>query len=412
MLAALALLLFTYAFTQWFALPGVPAVVRPPGASKKPEAKAGPPIVVVGADGAEEPVADLSQAIEKAIGSRGSVVLRDGGRDALTFSTPERAIALLADGWLTIKAAAGANPTLIVDMKGPDPFLTTGARMRLSLEGLTIVARYPGQAPGKDPAPLMNFAGDAHLRHCTLRVENRRGPAGSRALLSDGGKLIVENCFFAGFDTALEAHAVGGSTTSLSQTMIVPAALQAPVRVPPPDGPAWGLKMVSMSGGAAGATRKLILDHCTVVGSGFLRLAGFGPQSRLSVESRGCAVRAEAMVDWEPAGPDAPLDPRSIDWSGRGDQLDITGGSWVVTSAAATAPEPTEKIDDLEGWSKVAVETDPVRASLHFKGGAATGPGTPRPEDFTILSAGPVTAGADPARVGPMRGTRPRSPAP
>jgi serine/threonine protein kinase len=405
-LAATALVLLAYALTLWFAGPPAPAVVRPRAVipARKAVAKPDRSITVVTTDGAEEPVADLSEAASRAIGSKGSVVLRNP--DPLRLSTAVSAISLLThNGWLTIRAGEGVNPVLTIDMKGPSPFLTAGARMSLTLEGLTIVARYPDPSPGTGPAPIIRSTGTTRLRRCTLRVEHGPNPAGARAILSDGGDLTVEDCFFEGFETALEVHSIGGPTTTVRQTMIVPGAGQAP-----PAHPGWGLRMAFMSG-QAGATRKLILDHCTVVGSGFLQIAGFGPQSRLNVESKSCAVQAEALAAWEPARPETPFDRQSVRWSGQGNQLDITGRSWVVRSAGKT-PALTQGITDLESWSKVAEEQGAIRGGLHFKVDPAGRSGPSRAEDFTILSAVPVTAGADPARVGPPRAERPKPSSP
>ena len=103
----------------------------------------------------------------------------------------------------------------------------------------------PIQPPGASPAPVIKSAGPARLSHCTFRVENGSGPAGSARSYSDGGNLTVEDCFFEGFDTALEVHSIGGTTTTLRQTMIVPAGEPACRHRPPhrPDRPAWGLRM-------------------------------------------------------------------------------------------------------------------------------------------------------------------------
>ena len=169
--------------------------------------------------------------------------------------------------------------------------------------------------------------------------------------------------------------------------------------------------MESMSGGQASSTRKLILDHCTFAGSGFLQLAGFSPQHPLRVEPRGCAVQAEALVSWEPAKREIPLDRTSVQWSGQGNHLDITTPSWIVMSAGMT-PALTRGITDLESWSKVADEVAPLRGSIRFATSPASRPATTQPGDFTIDAAGPLKAGADADRVGPKKAARPPRPSP
>ena len=168
--------------------------------------------------------------------------------------------------------------------------------------------------------------------------------------------------------------------------------------------------MEFMSGGPAGSARKLILDHCTFAGSGFLQLAGFSPQYPLRVEPTGCAVQAEALVAWEPARRELPLDRRSVQWSGQGNHLDITTPSWIVMSAAMT-PALTKGITDLESWSKVADEVAPIRGSIRFATSPASRPAVPQPGDFAIDGTGPLKAGADPAQVGPRKEARPPRPA-
>ena len=178
LLAAIMLLLVAYVLTRWFASPQSQASVvgRPRLAvPKKAEARPEPSIVVL-KDGVETPAPDLSQAVSLAVGSKGAVILRN--REPLRLTMPEAAISLLTDGYLTIRAGDGTSPVLVVDMKGQPPFMTTAARMDLTLEGLTIVARYADQPPGTTPAPIIHSAGKAGLRHCTFRVENGPNPAG------------------------------------------------------------------------------------------------------------------------------------------------------------------------------------------------------------------------------------------
>ena len=210
--------------------------------------------------------------------------------------------------------------------------------------------------------------------------------------------MTVEDCFFAGFATALEVHSIGGKTTTLRQSMIVPAAGRpsAPVS---PDTPAWGLRMEFMSGGPAGSARKLILEQCTFAGSGFLQLAGFSSEYPLRVEPTGCAVQAEALVAWEPARRETPLDRRSVRWTGRGNHLDITTPSWIVMSAAMT-PALTKEVTDLESWSKIADEREPIVGHINFLTSPASRPAVPQPGDFAIDGADPPKAGTTPLTWG------------
>ncbi len=80
---------------------------------------------------------------------------------------------------------------------------------------------------------------------------------------------------------------IGGSTTLVKQTMIVPATARVA------ESAGWGIRLQFMGGKPRASVRQLTLEHCTVAGSGLLQLAGFSPQSPLQVEARRCAVKAE-----------------------------------------------------------------------------------------------------------------------
>src|SRR5262249_56217330 len=118
-------------------------------------------------------------------------------------------------------------------------------------------------------------------------------------------------------------------------------------------------------GAGKGSARRIILDHCTVTGAGLVRLVGFSQQSPIQIEANGCAVQTDALVAWEPAPPDAPLNRQSLQWSGAGNHLDIASRSWIVTAAKKT-PAPTAGITNLESWSQVAQENEPILDAIEF----------------------------------------------
>src|SRR5206468_12671307 len=108
---------------------GQGAILRPRAALPKAASqKLGPPptIAVLTSDGQETPIEDFYQAMETAIGAQGLVVLRN--QEPLRISTGDRAFSFLASGWLKITAGKGASPVLLVELKGQQPFLTTGDR--------------------------------------------------------------------------------------------------------------------------------------------------------------------------------------------------------------------------------------------------------------------------------------------
>ena len=253
----LALLVVGYELVRWLGK-GQGAIHRPRATLPKAASqKSGPPapIAVLTSDGQETPVQDFYQAMETAVGAQGSVVLRN--QEPLRISTGDRAFSFLASGWLKVTAGKGASPVLLVELKGQQPFLTTGSGMNLALDGLTIRVRYKDQTPGagNNPAPIIQAAGPVQLRYCAFEVEQGTDPHGSRALVSDGGTLTVENCWFNGFETALDVRSIGDSTTTVRQTMLIAlrkeTAGSSPAAAPVDTG--WGLRLEHLAGGRAGA---------------------------------------------------------------------------------------------------------------------------------------------------------------
>jgi eukaryotic-like serine/threonine-protein kinase len=447
---ALALLVVGYALARWFGqdqkatqprnqeAAGKQAANLQPGRSSqpangsasaasadhkpKPKPKPEPAITVLASDGEETPVEDLFQAMETAVGAKGWVILHN--REPLLLPARDRPVTLLGTGWLKLRAATGVNPVLIVELKGQKPFLTVGPAMNLTLEGLTVEARYPDPPPGgrAGPAPIIQAGGPAQFRHCAFEVATGTKVNGTRAIVADGGDLTIENCWFKGFQAALEVHAIGGSTTLVRQTMVVPAtrrmAGSTSTSSSPPSSPApasssestgWGFRMQFLGGGGgrAGSARRLILDHCTVAGTGLLQLAGFSLESPLQVEAKGCAVQTEALVARETATPETPLISQSLQWQGKGNQLDVSGPSWIVPSGKGVPGPATGVVVDREGWARIAGENEPVIGGIQFSSRPEARPESLAPSDYAIEAAAPGKVGANPEQVGPQ-GARPR----
>jgi hypothetical protein len=359
-----------------------------------PKGRPGPAITVLTDDGEGKPVEDLFQAMETAIG--GWVVLHN--REPLPLPAREQLINLVSTGWLKLRAALGVKLVLIVELKGQKPFLTVGPDMNLTLEGLTVEARYldppPGSTASPTPAPIILGGGPAQICYCNFEVLNGTKVTGTRALVADGNNLTIENCWFKGFQTALEVHAIGGSTMLVKQTIIMPATR----RVADPSA-GWGLKMQFMSGNSRGSTRRLILRHCTVAGSGLLQLAGFSPQYPLHVEVTGCAVQTNALVGWETITPETPSNPQTLQWKGKGNQLDVSGAAWIVPWGKGVLG-PATKAVDRNGWSRIATEEEPVIGNIQFSSKPEARPESPAPSDYGIEKTGPGKVGASPEQVG------------
>ncbi|WP_165221763.1 serine/threonine-protein kinase [Aquisphaera insulae] len=372
-----------------------PAPAPAPSSAAAAAADAAPPhpdaaITVLDSEGAElPPPKDIYQAMEAALGAKGWVVLNN--REPLAVAVPDAPRVMASSGWLKIKAAPGTSPVLIAELKGKNPFLVTGATTNLVVEGLTIVARYPAPSSGQpaNPPPLILAAGPAEFRRCAFLREKGPAAAGSRAVVAEGGRLTVENAWFRGFETALDVHAIGGATTRLKQTMIVPAAGQ----------PGWGISS-RFFGGGSGGPRTLTLDRCTfAAGAGLLRLSGFLPAGPLQVRATDCAVQAAHLAGWDPGTPAVAWDPKAVTWQGERNQLAIAGPAWVAQPGEGAAAVAL----DRDGWARLAAEKEPVLGPIEFHTPAASRPESPEPADFAIGSPGARRVGADPDQVGPVK---------
>ncbi|HKM54685.1 MAG TPA: hypothetical protein VJY33_14845, partial [Isosphaeraceae bacterium] len=372
-----------------------------------PKGKPKPTITVLTDDGEEKPVEDLFQAMEMAIGAKGWVVLHN--REPLSLPPREQPINLVGTGRLKLRAAQGVKPVLIVELKGQKPFLTVGPGMNLTLEGLTVKARYLDPPPGGPASPTLGLApiilagGPAQIRYCAFEVVNGTKVNATRALIVDGSNLTIENCWFKGFQTALEVYAIGGSTTLVKQTMIVPATRRIA-----DSSAGWGLKMQFMGGNSRGSARRLILRHCTVAGSGLLQLAGFSPQYPVQVEATGCAVQTDVLVGWETITPETPSNPQTLQWKGKGNQLNVRGAAWIVPLGKGVLG-PAAAAVDRNGWLRIATEEEPVIGNIQFSSKPEAHPELLTPSDYAIEKTEPGKVGASPEQVGPGAARPPHS---
>jgi hypothetical protein len=385
------------------------ATVAPPAANGDPAAgaKAGrasdvddAPIVVIDRDGEISPATDLLKAMQAALGSGGVVELRN--REPLALQAGDKAITIATSKrTLHLRAAAGAAPVLKIDMKGGRPFLTTGSDLSLVVEGLTFEAFDSAPSPGSPAPPIVHAMGRARFQRCAMR---KSGAGEGRAIVSVGGPLVVDGCWFEGFGTAIEVQAIAGRPNTVRQTMIVPGRPAADGAGAPAGGaPAAavrtgrGVRVEFLAGAAKNAGREVKVEHCTFAGAGFLDLAGFSEASPITLVVNDCAVKADALIAWESKGA-APLDAKAVHWSGEGNQLDISGASWIVPPAGSAAGA----VADLDAWMKLATERDPVRVAILFPLEPKSGAKWAAPQEYAVKPTGSRRPGADPERVGPQ----------
>ena len=116
------------------------------------EVPPGQAIAVKLPDGSVTVEPNLKNAMQRAIGGKGHVLLNNSepirltGDEALT----------IGGGRLYIRAARGVRPVLEVDIKGQKPLLTTRSDTALTIVGVTIVARYIGKSK---PVPARSRQG-------------------------------------------------------------------------------------------------------------------------------------------------------------------------------------------------------------------------------------------------------------
>lgn len=357
-------------------------------------------------DEGDVPARSLIEAVKLAMGRGGG---KDGyvelyNREPLRLEPGDFVDVRTAIGTLEIRAAAGVQPVIEVPMDAGRPFLATGSNVSLRLSGLTLRARYSAARPAAARRALIEAAGRANIERCAFEVVGHQRPGGCRALFMDGGNLVLNRCWFEGFDEAIRVRAYRTTATRINQTMIVSGLGTAAATGPTPELRGWPIGLELLPG--SGPSRRLLLDHCTFEGAGLLAVTGQAGAGPLPVEIKQCAVRADALLAWSPhkAG-----DPLKVDllWQGLGNHYQILGPTWLVPSPGAlpAAPPPPD-VRDAAAWRKfVDRESGPIETRILFHTLPDARPNPPRPEDFAIESneAPAARAGADPSLVGPGR---------
>jgi hypothetical protein len=137
-----------------------------------------------------------------------------------------------------------------------------------------------------------------------------------------------------------------------------------------------------------------------------LKLTDGHASGPLSVEVRDCAVRTEALLGLDAKTPAVSLSEK-LQWTGRGNQFDILGRSWIVGLPGGEPVPNFRNVSDLSGWSSVAKqETESVAAAIEYSMDPQVRSSPIQPRDFAIQA--PTSRqnrpGADPELVGPWNG--------
>jgi eukaryotic-like serine/threonine-protein kinase len=364
------------------------------------------PVIVVRIDG-EEGIpfsADkLADAIDKAMGGRGFVELRNSEPLHLTSTNHKPLDFAQGRGPLIIRAAPGEERIIDFELSGAKPLLATGSAVSLELTGVTFLVHYSGSAA--TPPPLISVAGKSKLERCAFKVELPNRPKGCCALFSSLGPVEVERSWFEGFDEAIELQAGYESELRISQTMIVPGSGGGPIQAQPSESYGWGVKCTfkaDLRSPAKGTRSKpnFILDHCTVEGAGLFDLTSSPGPAPIQLAVNQCAFRANTLLAFNPKRPE---EQQQIYWEGTANQYDILGRTWIVHSTEGS-PAFSTGVTDLGSWLHITPgEKNTILSKLKYQVDPTKRPAPLRPRDFAIEAQAPPQSrpGANPALVGP-----------
>jgi serine/threonine-protein kinase len=229
---------------------------------------------------------------------------------------------------------------------------------------------------------------EVQLERCAFTATG--GGGGSRAVESEGGTLVATGCWFEGFDRALDISVIAGRTVTLTQCMLIRAKGDR----------GWAVRVDRMPGGdPLKHPPRVVIDRCTVKAKGLLDLVGFSAQAPVSVELRGCAVQADAVLAWQRYG-EAPLPSEVLRWSGANNRYDVRGKSWVVAGPDG-APPPSGGPADFAAWNRKFTDRGSDAAPVKFQAEPSAPSESLVPQDFALTEPGDPPAGADPDQVGP-----------
>ncbi|AMV39140.1 serine/threonine protein kinase [Planctomyces sp. SH-PL62] len=351
-------------------------------------------IAVLGIDGKAQTAPELLRAMESALGGKGIVVFKGG--EPIEFKV-DGGFSLTGRGTLQLQGEEGAQTVLKIDLNGKKPFLSLGSSVNLVLKDLTIEVRRTSEAGKQDaPPPLILAAGKAEIERCSFRTAPAVGYSGSCAVQAVGGALTISHCWFEGFQTGVEVRALAGASHVIRQSMFVPGGTPTEaIKAGRPVRTGWAGKVQFEGGGARGGARSIRLEHCTVVGEGFLRLVGFSDLSKLVTEVVSCAFKGDRLLDWQPTPAEAPPSRDALIWKGIENQYDVAGDSWI------SGPESAPSVTGLDDWSARFAETQPIRSAVQFTMESVTPDGRLTPRAYSLVRPASTAPGANPAEVGP-----------
>lgn len=359
------------------------AASRPAGEGPPAIDWGGASAVIRARDGTTRPAPDLSAALVAAVGGQGVVVIK-GGEPLAVKADAARTLA--ARGTIEIEGEPGGKAVLRIEL-GAKPWLSTGSSVNLVLRNLTVEA-YRAAPDEKSSPPIVLAAGRASFQHCAFRTAPALGYPGATAVVSKGGSLEIDGCWFEGFDSAVEIRAMAGVEHRIRGSMFVPGgtAVEADkAKLSVRRG--WAVRSVLEGGGVRDGKRTVALANCTILGEGLLKMEGFTEATPLRMDVSSCVAKVERLLDASPP----PWSPKALAWQGKANRFEVVGESWASGAAIANAGD----------WAKLYQEADLEDAAVRFTMEGKASDGHLPPEAYSLVGASGSPRGADPGGVGP-----------
>jgi serine/threonine protein kinase len=370
---------------------GVPAVsgsqrtASPGGLGSEKER---PFLVYYHQDQTEQSEATIEDAIRRAMGRLAEIRVRGKGRIII----PRMSGAQRITRDLTMRAAEGAAPTLVLSMDGTHPWLLVSGNARLTLSNLDIVAESAAETRASGvPSSLIEADGSVLIQRCTFTA---RGKAPLQHVLMAGGRSTeITGCWFRGFDQPLRFDAFPDTTRVIRDCLFVrdrtsEAQSSWAVRLSPKTRP-----------GTAGRPRSLVMERSTFVGLGAMLLDPVVPGAPFEIVLQSSAVRSPRLIGW--GGTMREMDAL-LKWQGLSNRYEISGERWVTIPSAkqdAANPEPANLPTFAQGARSeqkseaVAIPFFSPRLDESSEAG-----------DFRMMQEPGDRIGIDPSQVGAPRG--------
>ncbi len=309
-------------------------------------------------DGVETPELSLASALQQAAGKRAEILVRDHQPLELTG---DRSL-VVSKGGVVLRAAEGTAPVVKVRWKGSAPVFMVRLDSSLKVIGLNFECD-PEHSTTR--TALFEATGDLVLERTRFTAP---GPVHDmKVAIADGLRTTISGCVFQGIDAPLRFEVFTGAKVQLEQCLFLRSPGQD-------DTKGWAIVLSDRLARSDTKAHRLVVDRCTVVGSGLMALEDFTPDHRVEIEVRGTVVQGPALLAWTGAS----AFPSGLRWLGSGNRYDLKGPAWVLRGPGTSegiAKAPT----DLPSWCTATAKEPEPRPSGSTSRAAARNPSLPPP---------------------------------